>query len=226
MDASIEDGLLPDSLRYFGAMAASISHEIANTLAIINENAGLLSDIALASGKGMPVDPQRVAAVAAKIQGQVLRTDGIVKRMNTFAHRVDEPCASVDLGETVDLVVALSSRIAAMRSVTLEHEKAGPIPLTTSPFLLCSLVYKCLDRAMTAVGKGGKVVLAAKTGDGVVHLVLTGTPEQAHLIGSPFGSDAEKALLGALGASVDSGARTCEILVSVPRDARCAVQRS
>ena len=35
-------------IQFFGKMAASISHEIKNVLAIINENAGLLEDICLA----------------------------------------------------------------------------------------------------------------------------------------------------------------------------------
>ena len=36
-------------LQFFGKMTASISHEIKNVLAIINENAGLLEDLALLS---------------------------------------------------------------------------------------------------------------------------------------------------------------------------------
>ena len=40
MDSKEEAGL-----RFFGMMTASVSHEIKNVLAIINENAGLMSDL-------------------------------------------------------------------------------------------------------------------------------------------------------------------------------------
>jgi hypothetical protein len=41
-------------LQFFGKMTASISHEIKNVLAIINENAGLLEDRDAATGKYVP----------------------------------------------------------------------------------------------------------------------------------------------------------------------------
>ena len=39
-------------LQFFGRMSASISHEIKNVLAIINENAGLLEDFSLMADRG------------------------------------------------------------------------------------------------------------------------------------------------------------------------------
>ena len=41
-----------ESLRFFGAMSASVSHEIKNKLAVINEKAGLVEDIAVAMRSG------------------------------------------------------------------------------------------------------------------------------------------------------------------------------
>ena len=42
-------------LQFFGKMTASISHEIKNVLAIINENAGLLEDLALMADRGAEI---------------------------------------------------------------------------------------------------------------------------------------------------------------------------
>jgi len=47
-------------LQFFGKMTASISHEIKNVLAIINENAGLLEDLALMADGGAEIEPQRL----------------------------------------------------------------------------------------------------------------------------------------------------------------------
>jgi len=77
-------------VRFFGRMSASISHEIKNVLAIINENAGLLDDFALMAEKGMPLDPRRLGKVAESLMKQVRRADAIVRNMNKFAHSVDD----------------------------------------------------------------------------------------------------------------------------------------
>ena len=73
-----------EGLQFFGKISASISHEIKNVLAIINENAGLLEDFTLMAEKGRPIDMERFKTVAGKIRGQVGRADGIVKNFNRF----------------------------------------------------------------------------------------------------------------------------------------------
>ena len=47
-------------LQFFGEITASNSHEIKNILAIINENAGLLEDLALMYDRGAQIEPQRL----------------------------------------------------------------------------------------------------------------------------------------------------------------------
>ncbi len=85
-------------IEFFGRMTASISHEIKNTLAIVNENAGLLGDLALLMDKGRPLSPERLTTLAGNIRRQVQRADDIIRRLNRFAHSAHEPAASVDLG--------------------------------------------------------------------------------------------------------------------------------
>ena len=58
-------------LQFFGKMTASISHEIKNVLAIINENAGLLEDLALLAGRGAAIDPQRLTNMSQAVMKQV-----------------------------------------------------------------------------------------------------------------------------------------------------------
>ena len=50
-------------LRFFGTMSAANAHEIKNALAVINENAGLLEDLVAMVPKGIPLDPERLAAL-------------------------------------------------------------------------------------------------------------------------------------------------------------------
>ncbi|MBW2430934.1 MAG: sensor histidine kinase, partial [Deltaproteobacteria bacterium] len=47
-------------LQFFSQISASISHEIKNVLAIINENAGLMEDFTLMEDRGIPIDAARL----------------------------------------------------------------------------------------------------------------------------------------------------------------------
>jgi C4-dicarboxylate-specific signal transduction histidine kinase len=140
-------------LQFFGKMTASISHEIKNVLAIINENAGLLEDITLMAERGMPIEPERLKTLSQAVMKQISRADTIVKNMNRFAHSADDSVKSVDLNDTLELVVVLSNRFASMRSVTLEPKlQKSPVKIRTSPFLLMNFIWLCLDFAMDATG--------------------------------------------------------------------------
>lgn len=151
------------SLRFFGKMSASISHEINNVLAIINENAGLLEDFALMADKVAPIDPARLKTMAGKILTQIQRADTIIKNMNKFAHSVDERIKRVNLNDRLDLIVALSNRVASMRGVTLElNTSTSPLFIITNNFFLENLLWQCLDFAMDAAGQDKTVSLNAE----------------------------------------------------------------
>lgn len=56
-------------IQFFGKMSASISHEIKNVLAVINENAGLLEDICFMADRGKPIDTPRLKKNSGRCQG-------------------------------------------------------------------------------------------------------------------------------------------------------------
>ena len=138
-----------NSIHFFGKVTASISHEMKNVMAIINENAGLIEDLALMAEKGRPLDVKRVKTLAGKIRVQVQRGDGIVRNMNRFAHSIDIPVDRVDLCELLELMVMLAQHAATMKSISLEA-KAAPdkIIINTRPFILENLIWFCLMSIM------------------------------------------------------------------------------
>jgi len=155
-------------VQFFGKMAASISHEIKNVLAIINENAGLLEDICLMAERGKPIDPDRLKRLSGSVKDQIRRADHIMTVMNRFAHSVDEAPVSIAVSDVLGLLVSLSARFVAMRGVVLEVGKPAGAAITTFPFVLLNLLWLCLDYAMAVVGPGKTIeLLAEKTGDGV-----------------------------------------------------------
>jgi signal transduction histidine kinase len=209
-------------LEFFGRISASISHEIRNALAVINEHAGLLEDMTLMAEKGMPLDAARLKRTAGAVLKQVQRVDGIVKTMNRFAHSVDEPLKGVDLAETLELVVRLFGRFAAVRQVSLAPESPlASVSVATRPFQLQNLIGLCLDYAMQSAGSGGTVKLSiAPLPEGGAEIRFAGLGVSA-LTATPLAGETLKALLGATQTGVAIRAEIGELGLRLPPKIAC-----
>jgi signal transduction histidine kinase len=203
-------------VQFFGKMSASISHDLKNVLAVINENAGLLEDLCLMAEKGKPLDPVRMKRLAGDVKNQIRRGDRIITSMNRFAHSADSESVTIDLRELLALLVELSVRYASMRGVRLEiRQPPDAVSITTFPFLLLNLLWFCLDYAMTAAAPQKTVELAAeKTGDGawVRFCKLEGIKSAA----GSFPAEPQSALLRALNAQLRADPVSREVVVSLP----------
>ncbi len=198
-------------------MSASISHEIKNVLAIINENAGLLEDFTLMAEKGRPVDMERFKTIAGKIRGQVGRADGIVKNLNRFAHSADHFSGEIELNESLGFVVALSERFAAMANVSFEHMEGGrTVPLNTTPFLLQNLLWLCLNFAMEVADGDKKVHLLVEKMENGARIRFSNLRGIEKIQADRFPSRKEKALLNALGAQISLIEGEGELILEVP----------
>jgi hypothetical protein len=204
-------------LQFFGKMSASISHELKNVMAIINENAGLLEDLTVMAEKGMPIDPERLKTQASRIMKQIRRGDEIIKGMNRFAHSVDEPLRHADLNDTLALLCALSGRFAFMRGVTLELEPPlTQISIVTNPFILQNLIWLCLDFAMSSTGVGNKVVLKAEKVETGAKIRFSKLQELGRQEPGSFPGERETALLQALKAGLVIHKELGEMLLTLP----------
>lgn len=204
-------------LRFFGKMTASISHEIKNTLSIMNESAGLLDDLTVMAEKGMPLDPVRIKSHAGKIMKQIQRADGIVKLMNRFAHSVDEPVKSVDLFDMMEFVAALSARFASMRGVHLATPRPEkPITVQTNPFFLNHVLWMCLDFAMDKAGKGQTLVLAVGEEESRAMAIFKGLGVIGSSAEPSFLGEGSGTLMEMLGAEIEVDEKKGELVLSLP----------
>jgi len=206
-------------LQFFGKMSTSISHEIKNALAIINENAGLLKDYSLMADKGKSIDPERLKTLADKVMKQIRRADKIVENLNMFAHSVDESIQSVDLGDTVDFMSKLVARLAFIKSVTLEPKPAiSPIIIMTNPFFLENLIWLCLDFAMNTAEDGKNIgLITEKTEQGAM-IKFTHLQDLPKASLDKFPGEKEKALAEALDAEIAVNIDAGEIIITLPED--------
>jgi signal transduction histidine kinase len=206
-----------EALRFYGKISASISHEIKNVLAVLNENAGLLEDFTLMAEKGTPLRHDRLKILAQSMKAQIQRADVIVGNMNRFAHSVDESIARVDLNEALDLVVALAGRFADMRSISLELDRReGALPLIIQPFLLENLLWSCLNFVMEASEKGQTIRIVAEKVETGAQVKFSGASVSMETLSSEFQSDQQKAMLAMLGATIALHTDTGEVLLVLP----------
>ena len=203
-------------LQFFGKMTASISHEIKNVLAIINENAGLLEDLALLSDRGAAIEPQRLKNMSRVVMKQVSRADAIMKNMNRLAHSVDESIKTIDLNDISELVVTLSQRFAAMRNVSVDPKLGeNPMMVRTAPFLLMNLLWLCLDFAMNAAGEDKIVELVTQKTEAGIQVFFKRLGGLAGAPLKPFPAEPEKRLRDLLGTELEVSAENQEIVISI-----------
>lgn len=153
------------SLQFFGRVSASVSHEIKNVFAVINESAGLIEDFTLMAERGMPIQPERLQKAANAIQGQIRRGDTIVRNMNAFAHSTDEPVREVNLNDALELTVALATRLADMRQIGLTIGDSSPVSLSANPFDLTQLLHSSFTAAFDSMEAGDTLVVSVKETD-------------------------------------------------------------
>ena len=159
----MKDVFAENRLKFFGTVNASISHEIKNRMAVINEQAGLLTDLVTLAEKGGELSLERLARLAESLKTQVSLTDDIIRNMNRFAHSVDSLQAGIDLCDLLALVRALVKRTADNRGARIELELPKPsFSIETAPFLLINLVWQCLDLLMDLDSKTRRLVIGCE----------------------------------------------------------------
>ncbi|OGQ90981.1 MAG: hypothetical protein A2289_00710 [Deltaproteobacteria bacterium RIFOXYA12_FULL_58_15] len=164
---------------FFGAITASLSHELNNVLATIKELSGLLEDLVHAVKPERPLNGERVISSLEKMNVQVERGRRYVKQLNRFAHSADEPEAAIDLCDTVAEIVALSQRLAKLNRVDLITELPEQmVKIDGSSFEAQHVLYRCLKAVMTAAGQGEKVVVRLSD-DGPRIVVEVAGPDRA-----------------------------------------------
>ncbi|MFO7644647.1 MAG: hypothetical protein R6W95_09720 [Desulfosarcina sp.] len=164
-----------DGLRFFGRMSAAISHDLKNTLSIMNESAGLIEDLALLTEKGRPLDPQRIHQLGATIKRQIQRNDGIVRNMNQFAHSVDNPLKEISLASSLEMLLSICRRLTDARGIAVSVAPPDrEIAIVTRPFYLYHLVWRLLEWSLDYAGAGKRLVLQIDPVPGAVRLVCRG----------------------------------------------------
>jgi hypothetical protein len=135
-------------LRYLGRMAASISHELRNSLATITEKNGLIADFAALAASGRPLNEARIGSLAGDVARRIKEATEVCDRLSRLAHSPDLATKVVELGSQVELVSGLMRRQARLAGVTIAVTHQGPVNVHAEPVLLQLALFECLGWAI------------------------------------------------------------------------------
>ena len=202
--AKDKDVLAEGGIRFFGRMSAAATHEIKNTLAIINESAGLLNDLSMVAEKGHPLSLTRINNISYVVTRQVQRADLVLKKLNRFSHSVDLSTEVADLAKTVSFVLDLASGFIEKQGAAIEvTAPATPMMVSTNLFYLENMIWRAIETAC-CVAKGKKQVMISFGIDLKAPLIWfsMGTIKE-DLMDDLFGSKEDSALMAYLDISIE-----------------------
>ncbi len=174
----MKDGTPPErplGLAFFGTITASVTHELSNVIAIINELGGLLDDLLSLANAGAPVNLDKLKSLHGRLATQVARGDRIVRRLNRFAHTADHAVVQFDVRLVLDDLVRLTRRLTELKKVDLEADLPEQgILLTTDPFAFQQAVFLCIGHLLAAAAEGSRITVSVSVSSGSVGIAILG----------------------------------------------------
>lgn len=216
--AKAENILTEGGMKFFGRMSASATHEIKNTLAIINESAGLLEDLSIAADQGIPLSIPRIKNISKMITRQVQRADLILKKLNRFSHSTDQSTDSVDLEKTLYFVLNLADRLIKAHGVTIKiTSPLTPLIITTNLFCLENIIWRAIESAYyTAKGKK-QILISFEPHLAIISIWFSINTVTDNAIEDLFKSKEDQALLEFLNISIEKNKKNNSFGLLLPK---------
>jgi two-component system NtrC family sensor kinase len=139
-----------------GRLAASVAHEINNPLAIINEKAGLITDIA----SHVPEFPERekVVGLVNSITSSVDRCARVTRRLLGFGRRMEVRKEQIDLKSLVIDVLDFQKTEASHRNIRINlTEEPDVSSIKSDRGQLQQVFLNIVGNAYAAVNDGGQI---------------------------------------------------------------------
>jgi signal transduction histidine kinase len=174
-----------------GRLAAGVAHEINNPLAIINEKAGLLKD--LATLKQEFDYKEKTLQIVSSILKSVERCSTITHRLLGFAKRMDVAAEVIDLELLLKEVNGFLEQEALLRNISVNFNFEKNLPsIDSDRGQLQQVFLNILTNAFYAVKDNGNIDIIIKQGKNqTVHVTITDngvgiTKENLEHIFEPF----------------------------------------
>jgi nitrogen-specific signal transduction histidine kinase len=146
-------------LRFIGKILAGFTHESKNYIAIVKESAGLIGDM-IQLGKNSGDEPDTYLEIIHSIEEQIERATNLFRYLNRFSHRMDTELCTFNVNETLEELIALITRFANQKKISLEKDFQQDIPsINNNPSLLQLLIFHFLEGQLTGLAKDSSIML-------------------------------------------------------------------
>jgi len=155
-----------------GRMAAGVAHEINNPLAIINEKAGLLKDLATFT-EDFP-KKEKTAKLVDSILNSVERCSKVTRRLLGFARRMDVPQELIDMKNLLEEVVSFQTTEVATRNIAINYDISEDLPTIESDRGQLQQVFlNIINNAIAAVPDGGHIDISiVRPSDNIFDVII------------------------------------------------------
>lgn len=148
-----------------GRLAASVAHEINNPLAIINEKAGLLRDVA-SLDEAYP-HRERILNSVASIIKSVERCSNVTHRLLGFTRRLEPRLEWIDLPALLREVLEFQGKEAVHRNIEIVTDFPSDVPAIESDRGQLQQVFlNIVSNSFAALPTGGRIELALRNRPG------------------------------------------------------------
>ena len=160
-EAILREAAHTGKLASIGRLAAGVAHEINNPLAIINQKAGLMSDILEMSEEYK--HKQKLEDSINGIQKAVNRCTVITHRLLGFARRMDVSLEEIDINDLIQEVLGFLDRAVLYQRIQIELSLTPNLPkIQSDRGQLQQIFLNILNNAVDAVGKEGQIDVSTK----------------------------------------------------------------
>jgi two-component system NtrC family sensor kinase len=199
-----------NKLASIGRLSAGVAQENNNTLAVIDQKAGLIEDLVDISDDFPQKD--RGSRSILGIHDGVQRCKVITHRLLGFARKMDTLMESVQINDILHEVMGFLEKEALHNQIRIDMELAEDLPMIESDLgQLQQIFLNILNNAIDAIGKDGAITLSSKMLDNEhieVTVVDDGTgmdPDTLKHIFDPFFTTKETGNGTGLGLSITYG---------------------
>jgi len=166
-ESLIKESEHTSKLASVGRLAAGVAHEINNPLAIINEKAGLMKDLA-----NLTPDMRHREKFLKELTGledAVGRARIITHRLLGFARRMDVQLQPVQVNDVLREVIGFLDKEATYRGIRIEQELDEALPhIESDTGQLQQIFLNIINNAIDAVERDGRIRVASRQVDHAV----------------------------------------------------------
>ncbi|HAO21589.1 MAG: two-component sensor histidine kinase [Desulfobacteraceae bacterium IS3] len=159
--ATLHHAEYDNKMASLGRLAAGVAHEINNPLAIINEKAGLISD--LFTFKAEYAKDEKLLRLVNSIISSVERCAAITKRLLGFARHTEVSIRLLHLEDVINEVLGFLSKEAGYRSISVTVDAEAELPqIESDKGKLQQILLNLINNAFAAVEDGGQIEITVR----------------------------------------------------------------